>query len=114
MKMKLLFSLLAIGLLFGGCVSKRPYGSPGPGHSYASVEYDNQSRSNDRETPNCGSDGKFDTEHSKCIGNKMHDIELTEAQKATFATCRDIKTRTVWKDGKPFQQQKGIGCKRPE
>ncbi len=114
---KLLFSLaslVAVGLVLGGCANRRSHAGPGPGQSFASAEYDRESGSHgDRGKPDCGPDGKFSTEHGKCVGNEVHDKELSASDKETFATCNRIVSRKVLEDGKLVHQQKGIGCKRP-
>src|SRR3989344_2957268 len=99
--MKFLIPLLGIGLLLGGCLKTTAHDGPRPGYMSASAYAGpGQFNSRPRGAPNCGPSGTFSTQHGKCIGNKMHDIPLTESQKATFSTCEKIKTRTVMKGDK--------------
>jgi len=118
--MKLLFSLLAIGLLLGGCANQRSFGSPRLAYAQNNSDVDDedgyrrQASYRGRGAPNCGADGKFSEKFGKCIGKEFHDIELSAEQKATFASCERIETRTVMRGDRLVQQQRGINCQRPK
>ena len=116
---KLFLGLIGIGLLLGGCQSRSNIdsyrgGQPAPAYvgPVGPATYGNLPHSRRQGAPNCGSRGTFSAKYGKCIG-EFHDIQLTESQKATFASCERIMTRTVMKGNRLVQQQKGINCQRP-
>lgn len=93
-----------VGYGYGG----PQYGRPGYGPGYGAPHHGMR-----RGGPRCPPGSNFNPQYGKCIGTVLRHVPLHPEARAVFPTCADIETRTVWKNGRLTQQQRGVDCRRP-